>query len=396
MISAARIYYNECFREEDYKRFSDDLKTLTEKPIPFRISETPVFVPKKLTESILSACEDIFEVIKRPDFKDITNRAIPEGMYVPNEDEHTQSLIIDFAVTEGADGELEPQLIELQGFPSTYAWTHHLGEKYEQYFSLPENFSKFLSDFDKNSYIAYLQEHILGGYPAENVVLLEIDPDDGLFSVDFKMTEAYLGINVVCISTVIREDRKLFYMNNGKKTPIYRIYNRVILEDLHKRRQNPLAFNLIEEIDVEWAGHPNWYFRISKYILPFIKSPYVPVSYFLNEMTQLPEDLQNYVLKPLFSFGSKGVVINVDAETIAQIQDKENYILQKKVSYAPALQTPVGSVKCEIRIIFYWPKAEKTPRPTVSFVRLSKGDIMGLYFNKTNAWCGNSVAFFQQ
>ena len=190
-----------------------------------------------------------------------------------------------------------------------------------------------MSGYNKETYINELKEIIVGHHQPENVVLLEIFPHQQKTRIDFYCTQDYLGIKPVCITELIKEGRELFYINNGVKTPIHRIYNRVIFDDLQQQTTEVQEKGkiLFEDLDVEWCPHPNWFYRISKYTLPFIRHPYVPKTYFLNEVKQIPADLENYVLKPLFSFAGQGVVIDVTAADIEKVKDPENWILQRKV-----------------------------------------------------------------
>ena len=107
--------------------------------------------------------------------------------------------------------------------------------------------------------------------------------------------------------------------------------------------------------------HPNWFYRISKYTLPFIRHPYVPKTFFLNEIKEPPADLENYVLKPLFSFAGQGVVIDVTSKDIDNVRDPENWILQRKVKYADVIQTPDIPAKCRDKNFYFWKEGAARP-----------------------------------
>ena len=175
------------------------------------------------------------------------------------------------------------------------------------------NYDSYLSGFKKKSYLQLLKEIIVADHAVENVILLEIFPHQQKTRIDFYCTEEYLNIPIVCITELDKEGKKLFYIQDGKKTEVKRIYNRIIFDDL--QQQSPEVQEkgkiLFEDLDVEWAPHPNWFYRISKYTLPFIKHQYVPETDFLSDVKTIPSDLENYVLKPLFSFAGQGVVIDV-------------------------------------------------------------------------------------
>ncbi|HRF24852.1 MAG TPA: hypothetical protein PLR98_11835, partial [Chitinophagaceae bacterium] len=247
------------------------------------------------------------------------------------------------------------------------------------------------------TYINELKEIIVGHHQPENVVLLEIFPHQQKTRIDFYCTQDYLGINPVCITELIKEGRKLFYINNGVKTPIHRIYNRVIFDDLQQQTTEVQEKGkiLFEDLDVEWCPHPNWFYRISKYTLPFIRHPYVPKTYFLNEVKQIPADLENYVLKPLFSFAGQGVVIDVTAADIEKVKDPENWILQRKVKYAEVIQTPDVPAKLEIRMFYFWKEGEARPHATNNLGRMSKGKMIGVRYNKDKEWVGGNCCYFE-
>lgn len=395
MIPDIRKKYNDNFTEEKYQFFLEDVNKAYNHQVKFRIAETPIFVPKQLKEKILEACNEVIDVICRPDFKKMTEGAVPDALRVPNEDDRSLCIALDFGICSDANGEITPQLIEMQGFPSLYGFEEIISSKYKEHFFVPENFSSHLSGLSSYEYTQLLKRAFVGKHAVENVILLEIEPEKQGTNIDFVIMEAELGIKTVCITKIIREGRKLFYMNNDTKTPIYRIYNRVIFDELLRHTDKTFQFNLTEDVDVEWAGHPNWFFRISKYTVPFIKSKYVPETHFLNEYTEFPKDLENYVLKPLYSFAGNGIVFNVTQEDIEKIHDKENYQLQRKVKYEPVIQSPDGGVKCEIRMLYIWEDGKDRPTLAMNLVRLSKGDLIGVKFNKDKTWVGGSIAFFE-
>ena len=334
MKQQIRKQYNESFSQEKYKNFLADLDKATSKPIEFRVAETPIFVPKYLKNKLIEACESIIDVIVRDDFKAKTDKAIPANQNVPNENNHTSFLAIDFAVCQEENGEYNPQLIELQGFPSLFGFQYLVAQNYQNHFSIPENYDFLFNNHDRKSYIENLKKLVLGDEKPENVILLEIYPETQKTKVDFDVTESLIGVKAICLTKIIKEGRKLFYRNEGIKTPIHRIYNRLIFDDLTNFPDLKTEFNLTDDVDVEWIGHPNWFFRISKYMMPFLQSPYIPKCRFLNDFEgKYPRNLSEYVLKPLFSFAGSGVKINVLEEDLTSISDPENYILQKKVIY---------------------------------------------------------------
>ncbi|CAN5903313.1 hypothetical protein BH24BAC1_BH24BAC1_02500 [soil metagenome] len=396
MIPSLRQAYNAQFTEEKYQAFLDHLNGLHAYKIPFRIAETPVFVPASLREHLIRACEEIVDAICRPDFKERTRQAVPPALQVPGEDAHPQFLAIDFAVTQDAEGEWLPQLIELQGFPSIFGFQEVVGRAYQRYFTVPEALSYFPGQLEAGPYRELFRKILVGRHQPEQVILLEIEPEKQNTTIDFLCTEALTGVRAVCLSQVIREGRQLFYLRDGEKTRIHRIYNRVIFDELLQRPDLPRQFNLTEEVDVEWAGHPNWFFRISKYTMPFLQSRYIPESFFLHELPAYPPDLENYVLKPLFGFAGAGVKYNVTQADLDQVEQREDFILQRKVAYAPAIQSPDGPVKTELRMLYLWPEGDARPTLAINLARLSKGDMIGVKYNKNKTWVGGSIGFFEK
>jgi hypothetical protein len=397
MIPAIRTAFNQAFTQQQYKEFLKDLDSKHPGATEFRVAETPVFVPKEFTKQVVDACESIVDVITDPSFKKMTDRSIPKTDLVPGENNHAHMIAFDFGVCINDDGQLEPQLIEMQGFPTLFAFQAYYPEVLRKHFDIPQNFTQYLGGYNRESYLKDLKEVILGDVPAENVILLEIKPHEQKTRVDFYCTQDYLGIQPVCISELIQEGKKLFYLNNGKKTEIKRIYNRVIFDDLQAQKDSLGNFtDITQELDVEWVPHPNWFYRISKYTLPFIRHPYVPQTFFLDEIKQMPKDLENYVLKPLFSFAGQGVVIDVKQEDIDHVKSPENWILQRKVTYADVIDTPDIPAKAEIRIMYIWKDGWPRPKPAINLARLSKGKMIGVRYNQDKEWVGGSVCFFEQ
>jgi hypothetical protein len=171
----------------------------------------------------------------------------------------------------------------------------------------------------------------------------------------------------------------------------------VIFDDLFQQPKEVQEKGKIfqEELDVTWVPHPNWFYRLSKFTLPFIKHPYVPETRFLSDAA-LPPDLENYVVKPLFSFAGQGVIIDVTKDEVDNITDKENWIIQRKVNYAAVIETPGEPAKAEIRIFYFWKDGEARPVATNSLSRLSKGKMIGVRYNKDKEWVGGSFCLFEQ
>lgn len=398
MVPSMRQWFNENFTTEKYKAYLDELDAAHPGAIEFRIAETPIFVDKVFSDKMLSACESIVDVITQYNFGSLTAHAIPDDIKVPNENDYSHFIAFDFGVCENADGELEPQLIEMQGFPTLFAFEILITEVAKKHFNIPGNYDAYLGGYNKETYQQLLKEIIVADCNPENVILLEILPHQQKTKIDFYCTEDYVGINVVCLTELIKEGKKLYYLNKGIKTEIKRIYNRVIFDDLQQQSAEIQEKGkiLFEELDVEWVPHPNWFYRISKFTLPYIDHPYVPKTSFLSDVKVIPADLENYVLKPLFSFAGQGVVIDVTRADIDNVKDPHNWILQRKVKYADVITTPDIPAKAEIRIFYFWKAGAARPVPAQNLARLSKGKMIGVRYNKDKEWVGGTLAYFEQ
>ncbi|MBF9222306.1 hypothetical protein [Hymenobacter ruricola] len=396
MIPEPRRAFNAAFTPARYQEMLADIDQQLPGQLDFRVAETPVFVPAVLRDKLIAAGESIIRVIEQPNFKQLTEASIPPHQRVPNEDARPEFLTFDFAVCRDAHGELEPQLIEMQGFPSLYAFQSWLPGVFARHFPVPDSVTPFLGVPDFDSYQERMRAFILAGEPAENVILLELFPEKQKTRVDFALSKKLWGIEAVCITDIRKRGRQLFYQKDGREIPIRRIYNRIIFDELARYPELNTEFQLTDDVDVTWVGHPNWFFRISKFTLPLLQGPFVPPSYFLHELAQYPSDLENYVLKPLFSFAGAGVRLHVTAAELDALPDKQHYLLQRKVSYEPVVQSPDGLVKCEIRLLYIWPKGEARPQLLTGLSRLSRGEMIGVDFNKDKDWVGGTTPLFER
>jgi hypothetical protein len=396
MIATLRDTYNAAFSDQKYQSFIDSIHADWPNQLDFRVAETPIFVPKALKNKLVTACESFVDVIVSPYFKEKTRAAIPANQNVPNENAHTSFLAIDFAICKDENGELTPQLIELQGFPSVFGFQTYITEQFRKCFDIPLEVGNYFGVANQTEYVQVLKDVIVGNENPENVILLEIYPEKQKTRIDFVITEALLGVKAVCYTKIKKEGRRLFYESEGRKIAINRIYNRLIFDDLENFPDLQSEFDFTDDVDVTWVGHPNWFFRISKYTLPFLQSPYVPETRFVSEYNgDFPADLENYVLKPLFSFAGSGVKIHVKLQDLTSITDPENYILQRKVNYEPVIEAPDGLVKCEIRMLYVWEDNALRPRLLTSLGRLSRGEMIGVRFNKDFTWVGGSTCFYE-
>jgi hypothetical protein len=397
MIPHLRKLFNESFTEEKYLSFLKELDRKHPGAIEFRVAETPVFVPRDFQEKMISACESIVDILSAPGFTATSQKAIPPNDFVPGKENRPQFIAFDFGVCLSENNELEPQLIEMQGFPTLYAFQVFYPETIQKNFPVTAGLTQYLGGYNRETYLKDLREILLNGEDPEHTILLEIKPHEQKTKVDFYCTQDYFDIQPVCITELIEEENQLYYIHKEKKKKIRvkRIYNRIIFDDLHAQKESlGKHIDLARAWNVEWIPHPNWFYRISKYTLPFIQHPQVPETRFLDQIKSIPADLENYVLKPLFSFAGQGVVIDIKPEDLAAVKDPENWILQRKVNYAPIIQTPDAPAKVEIRIMYMWPEGAARPKPAINLARLSKGKMIGVRYNKDLSWVGGSVAFF--
>ncbi|MGE0132192.1 MAG: hypothetical protein AB7U82_29270 [Blastocatellales bacterium] len=394
MIPELRAQFNSNFTEEKHQRFLQSLDAEVETKIEFRPCETPVFVPGDLLAEMSRSAKEIIAQLSTSEYKAASALAIPSAFNAPNEGERPDFIQVDFAVTRDEGGALVPKLIELQGCASLYAFQYVLPRVYKQHYDL-NGLDYLLSGLTDKSYVETLRDVLLNGHDPEQVILMEIDPLDQKTLPDFRATEKLTGIPFVCITDVIKRGAKLFYKRDGREIEIRRIYNRVIIDEF-VRKGVQASFDFRDDLDVEWAGHPNWYFRMSKFSLPFLKHRTVPRARFLDQLSEYPEDLDQFVLKPLFSFAGSGVKVSVTREDLDAIQagERSNYLLQEKVNYAPVIETPDEPSKVEIRLMFVWPAGEAEPKAVTALTRLSKGAMMGVNFNKNKAWVGSSCGFW--
>ncbi|HEY2647749.1 MAG TPA: hypothetical protein VGI38_01095, partial [Puia sp.] len=348
MIPHLRKIFNDSFTEEKYRVFLEDLNAKHPGAIEFRVAETPVFVADDFKEKMINACESIVDIITKDGFRAESEKAIPESDHVPGTEDNPQFIAFDFGVCINEKNELEPQLIEMQGFPTLYGFQVYYPEMIQKHFPVTKNLTQYLGGFDRPSYLKTLKKILLGNDEAEHTILLEIRPWEQKTRIDFFCTQDYFGIQPVCITELMEEGNQLFYFHKEKKKKVRvkRIYNRIIFDDLHAQKDSlGKHIDLQKAWDVKWIPHPNWFYRISKYTLPFIRHPFIPETRFLDKVKSLPEDLENYVLKPLFSFAGQGVIIDIKPEDIRSVSDPANWILQRKVNYAPVIQTPDDPAK---------------------------------------------------
>lgn len=387
-----RSRFNADFTPDKYAALLRCVNQTEKWPADFRISETPIFLTREFTDEVTRAADAIVDLTRTPDFARHAENAIPEGFEVPNESGHPNFLIVDFAVCAEGDRRV-PRLIELQAFPSLFGFQllllHCIRKAYP---AIPRNWTSSFGGIKDRAYLELLRRTIIADSAPENVILLEIEPDKQKTRVDFAATETLLGIRPICVTEIKKRGRQLFYDRDGLEVRIERIYNRVIFDELIRRLDLNLPFRFQDDLDVTWVGHPNWYFRISKHSLPFLRTEHTWPAFFADEFPA-DEKIDNYVLKPLYSFAGHGVDMEPTREKIAALKNPHEWILQRKVDYAAFVPTVGGQKsKAEIRMMFVWPDEDRDPTLVNNLVRMSQGKMMGVDFNVDKKWVGASIA----
>jgi hypothetical protein len=388
VIEPFRRAFNASWTERAYEAYKARLAEAAGSRIGFRLCESPVFVPPGLRDAMVQGALEIWDQLLQPSALERSKEAVPPDFDVPASDDHPLFAQADFAIVE-VGGRLVPRLIELQGFPSLYAFQLLQGRLCLE--MMPgEGLDYFLGGLDDAAYRRVLGDAILGGLAAENVVLLDLDPPGQGTYPDFAATERLFGVRAVCPTDVTKSGRELWYERDGRKTRILRVYNRVIVDELVAKKIE-LPFRFTEELDVQWAGHPNWFFRWSKHALPGLRHPLVPEARLLSELDRTPDDLERWVLKPLFSFSGTGVKVDVTPADLAAVPESERArtLLMRKVDYAPVVETADGGrSRVEVRVMFVW--RDGKPLPVTTLARLSRGKMMGVKFNRDRTWVGST------
>ena len=393
MIGSLRQAFNSNYKAEKYPQLLSLLAERCGVAIGFRVSETPCFMPQALLEQMARDGKELIrQLVDNPEYHARSSESIPAEFKVPNETPHPMFIQGDFGLVRDTAGELQPKLVELQAFPSLYAYQPVLARTFMDVYGLDQGLQFLLGGLDSASYLRLLQRAIVGDEDRANVILMEIDPEHQKTLPDFLLTEKLLGIRTVDIRAIKKDASRLYWESEGKRIPIRRIYNRAIVDEL-ERKGTKLGFDFRDDLQVEWAGHPNWYFRISKYSIPYLRHASVPKTWFLDRLEKVPEDLENYALKPLYSFAGLGVVIAPTKEEIAAVpaERRSRYILQERLHFEPVIETPFGGTKVEVRVMYIWVD-ELTPVLTI--LRMGRGLMMGVDHNRNMEWVGSSAGLF--
>jgi hypothetical protein len=399
MLQPYRDHFNASFTPAKYSDLVTHLTRLTRATVEFRVAETPCFFPRSLINELAETGATLtHQLLNNPSYLQASNQTIPEQFRVPNENPQPNFMTVDFGLVRNPDGTLSPKLVELQAFPSIFGYQDILSRQYIETYDLDPNLTWHLGGLNETTYWQLLHQLIVGDHDPENVVLLEIDPDHQKTLPDFHVYEDKLHISTIDIAKLRKQGNRLFYQREGREIPIHRIYNRAIVDELQRKNLH-LPFDYRDPLNVEWAGHPNWYFRISKFSLPYLDHPSVPKAVFLDDwfaqrnLQGLPPQRENLLLKPLYSFAGKGIQFAPADEDLKAIpaSDRHLYLLQERVAFEPTIQTPHGLTQAEIRIMYLWPDGGVL-QPAIALVRLGRGLMMGVDHNRDQQWVGSSAA----
>src|SRR6266540_1528807 len=389
-----RALFNEQFAPEIYESYQRGVSERLGCAFEFRLAESPVFLPNDFKSKIVDAAREILRQLSDPVRIERMKRAIPQQWNTPGMDALPNLAQVDFAVVE-KNGAYVPRLIELQGFPSLTAmqvvqrdvWATALSRMR----GLEGPWSCWFSGLGRDAFLELARRTIVGDHDPAEVILLDLDPPRQKTYPDFAATKLLFGVDAVDPRELTLKGTKLRRGN----VQVKRIYNRVVFDELI-RKSIAIPFDYRQELDVEWVPHPNWYWVWSKYSLPFLDHPAVPKATFVSDLDRIPADLTDrYVLKPLFSFAGGGVNVEPTRKDLDAIPDAERsqWCIQEKIEYAPALKAADGGgVKIEIRMMFLRPDDEREPILAQNLVRLSRGKMLGVDFNKEFTWVGSSVA----
>jgi hypothetical protein len=398
MIPSLRKQFNTSFTPDKYQAFLRRIDDACGTHVQFRLSETPCFFPPSLLRRMAEDGKELIrQLVESPEYRTRSNASIPEEFRVPNEPPHPMFVQVDFGLVRDSEGSIQPKLVELQAFPSLYAYQGTLAQSYIDAYGLDrfeggDRLQFLLGGLDKTSYRELLRRAIIGTHDPANVILMEIHPLEQKTLPDFLLTEKMLGITTVDIQAIKKQGAQLYYERNGGRIPIRRIYNRAIVDEL-QRKNVKLEFDWRDDLDVEWAGHPNWYFRISKFSIPYLRHASVPKTWFLDRLERIPDNLQDYALKPLYSFAGLGVVIGPKRDDIEAIPaaKRADYILQERMRFEPVIETPHGGTKAEVRVMYVWQDELKA---VLTIIRMGRGLMMGVDHNRTMEWVGASAGLY--
>jgi hypothetical protein len=387
LIPSLRQKFNRDWTPAGYQRFLSLIEQRSGVATQFRHSETPCFLPAALIDKMARYGREMLEQLLHDEaYRHDSEAAIPERYRVPGEATVPLFVQADF----GLDANLEPQLVEIQGFPSLYSYQPVMAECYRDAYGIDTDLAALPGGLALDEYHRLLRRAIVADHDPANVILLEIDPARQKTRCDFMVTERLFGVRAVDVRELRKEGNRLLYKRDGQWTPVERIYNRAIVDEL-ERLAIAIPFDFRDDLRVEWAGHPNWFFRLSKFSLPYLRHPAVPHAEFLDRVDRVDHP-ERYVLKPLYSFAGLGVIVGPTHEEIAAVPTgkRGQYLLQERVDFIPVVETPAGADKIEVRIMYIF---LDEMRAVNTIIRTGRGTQMGVDHNKGFEWVGASAGF---
>jgi len=386
VIPALRERFNREFDAARHAALCAELAARSGGPIEFRLSETPCFLPGSTARQLVSAAATLIgQVLDNPGYLAAAETLVPEPYRLTGGEERPTFFQVDFGLVRTPAG-IEGRLVELQSFPSLYGFQMLLAEAERDTWGYP-SLTPFFDGLTRSRYLDIVGRAICGSHDPAEVILLEIEPDEQKTLPDFVATERLWGVRALDFRALAREGRRLFAHVDGRRTQVKRIYNRVIPDDV-QRRGLTWPFRAGEDLDVEWAGGPDWYCRVSKYALPWLDHPWVPRTRLLSDLESLPVDRQAWVLKPLLSFAGGGIVFAPTDAQLAAIPPEahDQYVVQERVAFTPLIETPHGSTQLEVRVMFV--RDGNRYQAVLPLGRMGRGLMMGVDHNRGLEWVG--------
>jgi hypothetical protein len=390
MLRERRERFNREFSQARADGLRASLEARAGVPVEFPLSETPCFLPASLLTELTGAAGTMIDaLLGDAAYRTAADAVVPPRFRVAHGETRPTFIQVDFGLIRTEHGH-EGRLVELQAFPSLYGFQAALADAHVETWAA-EGLTPFLGGLDRAGYLRACAGAIVGAHDPAEVVLLEIDPEHQKTRPDFAFTEQFWGVRAVDVRAVRRKGRHLVYQRDGRSTRIRRVYNRVIPDELERRRPE-LAFDFRDDLDVEWAGGPDWFFRISKFSIPWLRHPWVPRTSYLSDLASIPADREAWLLKPVFSFAGGGILFApTDAQIAAiPVAERSNYVLQERVAFAPVIDTPHGATQVEIRLMYVRDGAGY--RPLIPLLRMGRGRMMGVDHNAGLKWVGSSAA----
>ena len=397
MVPDLRARFNAGFTPGRHQLFLNTVRRRCGVPVEFPLSETPCFLPASLLASLEQAARAMIDsLLGSADYLRRADAMVPERFRMPRGEQWPTFIQVDFGLVQTSRG-IEGRLVELQAFPSLYGFQLVLAETAREVWELDEAATMFPGALDRARYLETVGSAICGDHDPTEVVLMEIDPDRQKTRPDFAVTRQSWGVRAIDVRAVSRVGRQLFYDRDGHRTRIRRVYNRVIPDELDQKAI-ALPFDYGEDLDVEWAGAPDWFFRLSKFSIPFLTHPWVPQTMFLNEAEGRfdPGD-DRWLLKPLFSYAGGGIIFgptraDLDAIPVAA---RHLYVVQERVPFTPVIATPDGDTQAEVRLMFVR-SAGRDYQLVLPLIRMGRGRMMGVDHNKGLRFVGASAALIVQ